>query len=211
MSVFNSLSKAAVALILILMGFAYVNGLLTGGSEITKVFTGPVEADRLRLENKQKGIELEAQAKVAAAQAAAEVKLSQTKSEEDARLIRAETEAKIAQIQENLRMQIENNNRQLVDNAKWTDTWTKIVGYTGIGFSVGLVFILYRLAQLIGARQPPAAPAITAQVATPSDPWNDPAYREWCIAQARRQEFKDREQQVVHATGTLKGGTTRNS
>lgn len=197
MSVFNSISKAAVALILILMGFAYVNGLFMGGSEITKVFTGPVEAERLHLENQQRGIELEAQVKIATAQAEAEVKISQTKSEEEARLIRAETEAKIAQIQEDLRMQIENNNRQLADSAQWTETLTKIAGYVGIGFSIGLVFILYSVSQLIRVRLPPAAPAVAVQAAAPLNPWDDPAYREWHIAQARHRELKDRERELV--------------
>lgn len=206
MSVFNSVSRALVVLILVLMLFGVFTGAVLADAEILKPYTGRrMDAETKQL-TKQRDIELEAQAKIAAAQADAEAEIALAKSEEEVRLVRAETEAEIAQIQEELRVQIERNNQQLAIEAQWANTQMNVVRYLALGLSlalsVGVAYVLCRLAHLIPVRAPTPATAAVSQPLAPPEPWYDPAYRAWRIAQARSRELKDRQQQSARRTET---------
>lgn len=187
MSVFNSLSKATVVMILVFVFLAIFTGFALANTDLVKPHTGPAEAEGIRIENAYQQalhtIDIETRAKIAAAQSDAEV----------AR-INAEKEAALARLEEALRVDRERNNQQLANEAAWDKFWLNM------SYASGLMLIAiagYGLVLLV-RRTPLAKPlsplsASTGEHPLPHEPWDDPAYRELRIAQARYQEAKDRQ------------------
>jgi hypothetical protein len=195
MSVFNSISNALVALVVIVIVAGLALGLAFGQTDLVNFMRNGAEAEAQHIANQYQA----AQNEIDLAQYRIE---RQIQSEEAGRAIRTETDAKIAQTEEALRVQRESNALRLERDAQWTDVATKILLGLGLGLSfalsVGATYVLYCLAQLIPGRLQPASAVEAANPpAAPLEQWDDPAYRAWQITQARTRELKDLQEKMA--------------
>lgn len=194
MSVFNSISNAFVALVVIVIVVGLALGLLFSQTDLVNFMRNGAEAEAQHIANQYQA----AQNEIDLTQYKVE---RQIESEEAVRAIRAETDAKIAQTEEAVRVQRENNALRLERDAQLTDVATKILLGLGLSLSFALsIGAAYGLAQIIPGRLQPAsaAPAATPPApAAPLEHWDDPAYRAWQIAQARTRELKDLQEKMA--------------
>ncbi len=195
MSVFNSISNAFVVLIVIVIVVGLALGLVFSQTDLVNFMRNGAEAEAQHIANQYQA----AQNEIDLTQYKVE---RQIQSEEAVRAIRAETDAKIAQSEEAVRVQRENNALLLERDAQLTDVATKILLGLGLGLSfalsVGATYVLCCLAQLIPGR-PQLASAVEAAnpPAAPLEQWDDPSYRAWQIAQARTRELKDLQEKMA--------------
>jgi hypothetical protein len=195
MSVFNSISNALVALVVIVIVAGLALGLAFGQTDLVNFMRNGAKAEAQHIANQYQA----AQNEIDLAQYKIE---RQIQSEEAGRATRAETDAKIAQMEEAMRVQRESNALRLERDAQWTDVATKILLGLGLGLSfalsVGATYVLYCLAQLIPGRLQPASAVEAANPpAAPLEQWDDPAYRAWQITQARTRELKDLQEKMA--------------
>jgi hypothetical protein len=195
MSVNNSISNALVALVVIVIVVGLALGLTFSQTDLVNFMRNGAEAEAQHIANQYQA----AQNEIDLTQYKIE---RQIQSEEAIRATRAETDAKIAQTEEALRVQRESNTLRLERDAQLTDVVTKILLGLGLGLSfalsVGATYVLYCLARLIpGHLQPASAVEAANPPAAPLEQWDDPAYRAWQIAQARTRELKDLQEKMV--------------
>ena len=195
MSVFNSISNAFVALVVIVIVVGLALGLTFSQTDLVNFMRNGAEAEAQHIANQYQA----AQNEIDLSQYKVE---RQIQSEEAGRATRAEADAKIAQIEEAMRVQRESNALRLERDAQLTDVATKILLGLGLGLSfvlsVGVTYVLYCLAQLIPGRlQPASAVEAASPPAAPLEQWDDPAYRAWQIAQARTREIKDLQEKMA--------------
>lgn len=193
MSVFNSLSKATVVLIVLLMGLMLATGAAWAKAEIFQPYTGPAQAERLQIENQ-----------IVKAQAEADLKIAQAKSEEEIRIIRAETEARLAELREAQRVLVERNNQQLANEAAWSKFWVNAAYLLSLMLLAVTGYALVQLIQRRLALKPFAPSAAFPNVSTPpTGPWNDPIYRAQQIQLAHDRELEFRKRQLARQPVTL--------
>jgi hypothetical protein len=197
MSVFNSVSGALAALIVVLMIVGLAMGLLLNNTDLANFIRNSAVADHQRVVNDYEAAKNDVDIQFYWVE-------RQQQTVENLRQISAESQARIAQREELLRFERENNDLRLEREAMWANaTVTTLVAF-GIGLaaalSMGITFVLYRMVQLL-----PAGPALTTPVAAQSsarseidrEPWHDPIHRAWRVAQARSRELKEIESQLA--------------
>jgi hypothetical protein len=177
MSVFNSISNALVALVVIVIVAGLALGLAFGQTDLVNFMRNGAEAEAQHIANQYQA-------------AQNEIDLAQYRIERQ------------IQSEEALRVQRESNALRLERDAQWTDVATKILLGLGLGLSfalsVGATYVLYCLAQLIPGRLQPASAVEAANPpAAPLEQWDDPAYRAWQITQARTRELKDLQEKMA--------------
>lgn len=210
MTAVNSVSKAMVVLIVLLLLGAVFTGSVLGDAEIFKPYTG----NRMNVETEAMAqrlkVQAEADAKVAAAQAEEAAKLAAAKTASEQELVRADTGAKlavvqaetaatIARIQEGLRAQVRQNDQKLENDAILNKVVTFLALVLGVSVCVAFARLLFGLAGFASTRLYSVG-AITATQTRAIESWRDPDFRARAIGRARKREREYRESRIVRGT-----------
>lgn len=198
MSVFNSIGKEFVVLVVVILVVGLLAGLLMSNTDLANFIRNSAEAEKQRVVNQYQSVQnqidldnyrikSEAQNKVEVEKIGAEAILVAIKTTEDERVIRAKSDAEIARI-----------NDKRSKESQWDNAWIEITRYFGIALSIGLglsfvwvaVYLTVHVARHIPASLPQTTANTSSSVSAVS--WSNPSYRAQRIIEARKRELEDR-------------------
>lgn len=169
MSVFNSVSKSLAVLILILVGFAFINGADFADSEL-------LNPSITRRNDAQTQLMIEKQRQEQERQAI----LDKADTDAQSRIIAAQADAQVQKIQDAAELELARRLQQIEFAKNW-HTFILISAY-GV-FLSSLLILSFWITQRISSR------SVASMRATTGDPWQDREFRKKMriLAQAREQ------------------------
>ena len=193
----------AIAVIGALAMFGFANFPESQANARAKDANTALETQQRQMELQYLAAEREAEAQLAIAEADAARQQAVAEAQAALNRVATETAATQAALQEEQRFQVQQHELQVWFAEKWAYTRLLLAMFAGVGLTITTSVVLIQLfSRLIAwlpvpTKQPATQAAVLASPQprpgsppTPStpDPYADPAFRQWRIAQARRQE-----------------------